>query len=571
MENNAGFEGMDTEHLGQLSRPGWLILFAVVTIAALGGAALAGGGLYLGLYEGDAVHLADIVLRMADGQWPHLDFMSPLGVLAGAPIALFVGAGWGLGHAVLLAQILVAAILAPAAVHAALTRLGGPARFLFVGYVLLLCLALVHGEEIASVAVSMHYNRWAWAVSYIVLLIVLVKPAGHASPRIDGVLVGLGCAALALIKMTYFAAFAPVVLVALVMRRWWVTAAFAVVSGLAVAAVLTALAGVGFWLAYLSDLATVAASSVRDQPGAALSEILSGPPFLAVNMALLGAIVLLRHVGRMTEGILLLLLYFPFAYVTYQNFGNDPQWVVLVAVTLFALWPAVADERIFGLLPPHLAILLVGILAGAGYGSVHNMLASPLYQFGQANASKVPVLGDRSPHTDFLAGETRMFRPRSLTNLDGPGWRLPPEESAGPEDKENESGTLVTVNGEALAYCELNRGISAWLMSAARDLEENGYAGKGVISADIFGAFWLFGDLRPVHRGAPWYYGKLPGIADADYVLIPTCPVSDRARRVFLQEIAKSDWALTEVRRTPLYILMEISASVSDGKARDAR
>ncbi|MCB2159989.1 MAG: hypothetical protein KDD95_17150, partial [Rhodobacteraceae bacterium] len=61
-----------------------LSAFALIVIAVLGGVALAKGGFYLGMHEGDAIHLAEIVLRMADGQWPHLDFMTPLGVLSAA-------------------------------------------------------------------------------------------------------------------------------------------------------------------------------------------------------------------------------------------------------------------------------------------------------------------------------------------------------------------------------------------------------------------------------------------------------------------------------------------------------
>ena len=51
------------------------------------------GGLYLTNFEGDALHLADIVLRMAMGQGAHADFMTPLGSLAFWPFVPFQRSG----------------------------------------------------------------------------------------------------------------------------------------------------------------------------------------------------------------------------------------------------------------------------------------------------------------------------------------------------------------------------------------------------------------------------------------------------------------------------------------------
>ena len=86
---------------------------------------LAKGGFYIGKHEGDTLHLLQIVLREARGQWPHLDFQTPIGVLATAPVALFVRLGAGVGHAILYAQILLAAIALPAIWWVASSRFAG--------------------------------------------------------------------------------------------------------------------------------------------------------------------------------------------------------------------------------------------------------------------------------------------------------------------------------------------------------------------------------------------------------------------------------------------------------------
>ena len=137
-----------------MSRPNPAVLFGffVAVIVAMCGAALLKGGLYLGKHEGDTFHLLQIVFRMADGQVPHLDFMTPIGVIAFAPIALFVKLGYGAGISIILSQLLVAIALLPAVWWVAYSRLQGLLPYLFGLFVLVLVTALVHGEAQRSVA-----------------------------------------------------------------------------------------------------------------------------------------------------------------------------------------------------------------------------------------------------------------------------------------------------------------------------------------------------------------------------------------------------------------------------------
>jgi len=200
------------------------------------------------------------------GQWPHLDFMTPIGVLAIWPIAMFVKAGLGFGHAIFAAQVAVALVLLAPAWRAAGSRFSGKWALLYGGYVMVLCLALVHGQEERSVSISMHYNRWAWALAYIAIPLAVLKPIGRPRPWLDGALIGLAMAATVLIKVTYFVAFVPAILIALLARRQGRMTLAALLAGLLVAAGVTLALGLGFWQAYMNDLLEVSRSSIRAGP-----------------------------------------------------------------------------------------------------------------------------------------------------------------------------------------------------------------------------------------------------------------------------------------------------------------
>lgn len=528
--------------------------FLLAIVAAMGGAALLKGGFYVGKHEGDTLQLADIVLRMADGQWPHLDFMTPIGVLAMAPIALFVKAGAGLGHAIFYAQILVALALLPAAVHVARSRLPGAAGWLLAGFVMVLCLALVHGETERSVSISMHYNRWAWAVVYLAVPIALLEPRGRARPVADGVVLGLGLAALALTKVTFLVALAPGLLVALVARRQWRTIAVGAVAGLAVAAVVTAMAGVAFWQAYLSDLRVVAASKIRPQPGEELLSVATAPAWLAGSMALVAAVILLRQAGRMTEGLALMILAPGFLYIVYQNFGNDPQWLVLLAVLAFALRPGEGVRNGLGI-DLRAGLTTVGIVAlTLGAGSAINLAYSPFRHLGAPTKNTRPLIPALARHHDILAQRGRTYAVNDIVPGDGDGSGF--EAFRGDAERKD----IATLNGEKLPDCEQQTGMSALFTAMSRDLESAGYGGKRVLATDLFTLFWMFGDFRPVEGAAPWYYGGTPGVDNADLIVVPLCPIAKNVRAEMLKALAASGRTLTVVRRTPVYVAIETSS-----------
>ena len=279
------------------AKPGILGIFLLAVIAVLGGVALAKGGFHIGKHEGDTLHMLQIVFRMADGEWPHLEFMTPIGMLAFLPVALLVKFGMGIGMAFMTAQVLVALMLFLPVLWVSYSRFNSVFAYLFGFTVMALVLALVHGEANRLVSASMHYNRWAWGVAYVVIALAAL-PAKHARNDIlDGGIIGFGFAFLLLVKVTYFLAFFPAVVLSLVLHKAWRVFGIAFVAGLFAVVLLTVFGGVGFWVSYLGDLRAVSGSEVRPQPGEPLMTVIGAPAYLGGSLALIAGIVFLRQGG----------------------------------------------------------------------------------------------------------------------------------------------------------------------------------------------------------------------------------------------------------------------------------
>ncbi len=535
------------------ARSSFVAAIMVLAVLVFGGVPLLKGAFYLGKHEGDAMHLADLVLRMADGQWPHLDFMTPIGILAIAPIAIFVKAGFGLGHAIFYAQILVALVMFLPALYVAKTRLTGIWLYVYGAFVMLLCLALVHGEAQNSISISMHYNRWAWAVAYVIIPIALLDPIGPRRPWLDGGLIGLGIAVLVLLKVTYFVALAPGILVALLARKNGRAILAALIAGLAVAATVTALAGFPFWIAYLKDLLTVATSEARKAPGESLTSVIAAPLYMGGSLALVASVIFLRQAGRMVEGLALLVLMPGFFFIAYQNFGNDPQWLYLLALLVFVLRPEMPVTNGLGW-DLRTTMNYVGALALAfGAPSALNLAFSPFRHLASDTENTAPLLPALPVHDDLRTIAKRLYTANITLPYDGPGE---PYSAYREIAKRTEPDEL---NGVPLPDCQLEGAMPAWFELVTADLEKAGYGGSRLIGTDLYSAYWMFGDFKSVRGAAPWYYGGVPGVENADYIVVPLCPMQLDLRREMLKALSDDGWVLHEMRRTDLYILVEAS------------
>ena len=536
--------------------PALLFGFLAAVLVFMGGLALMKGALLIGKHEADTLHLLQVVFRMDAGQWPHLDFMTPIGALAFVPVAFFMGQGAGIGHAILYAQIGLGVVLLPAVWWVGVSRMRGFVPYLFGAATLVLATALAFGLTEPTISISMYYNRWSWAISFVAIGLAILPVLGRQYPLLDGGIIGICMAALVLLKMTYFVAFAPAVVVAMLLRKTYKALGTALLLGAVVLAVVTLFTGFGFWQAYLGDLLLVARSDLRSQPGYDLLTTIVGPAYLIGTLAAACGVLLLRQTDDRAGGAALLILVPGFVYVTFQNFGNDQQWLVMLAVLLFAMLPD-ADATGRRGLNLRAGLTAVGVVALAlAAPSMFNLAGSPYRHLMLNSGWYEPLLPQNAAHNDIKVITVRTNRVEGRVAIENPDLDYLAE-GAARED-------LAVLLGEPLARCQLELGLPGWTNAIAQDLQQAGLTkGRYLFVADVFSSYWMFNDLEPLPNGAPWYYGGLSGFAAADYLLVPLCPSELGSRKLVLEEIAaRGDVSLTEIRRTDLYILLEIKSSL---------
>lgn len=456
-------------------------------------------GLDFAKHETDMLHLVDIVLRLEGGARIHEEVMTPLGLWGFMPFVLLGQAGLGLGAALKWGQVAVAAVLLGPVIWVGVSRMRSvPLALGFGAVVLLLASGMVYGGADPKISLSMHYNRWAWAIVFLPLALVLL-PAQRRGDWLDGAVIGAAMAALVLIKATYFVAFAPAVILGLLLRRELKVLALALLIGIGILGVQTLFSGLGFWQGYVSDLMTVAASEVRPQPGKGWSQVALSPAHAAGTLLAVGSVIWLRAVLKDEPAGLTLAVLLPGAiYVSYQNFGNDPLWLLLWGLALMALGFVHVARKARLLVWGALALALVATPA-------LNIAISPLRHVLQPQAAFAPLL---SEHPDLRGVDAR------FGNVAGQ-WPL----------------------GEADGHCKLASGAVGYMREMAARLEAEGHTGKGVYAAGLFNTFWLFGDFEPLKGGAPWYYGGLPGIGEAELLVLPECSFGARYPELAMREI----------------------------------
>ncbi len=530
--------------------PGKLALLLVGLVLAGLLPVLLKGGLFITSYEGDALHLADIVLRMAAGERAHRDFMTPLGALAFWPFVPGLRMGADLGLAFVIGQVLFALAAAIPIGWATRTRLPARLGYGFAGISALLLTSLSHGAAGSIVAVSMHYNRWAWVVSFAAVVVAVLPPLGRARPWIDGAVVAGCVAVLAFLKATYVVAFAPALVLILLVRRDWALLLAAAVAGAVLAAVLVALLGPAAILAYLGDLRAVAHGAVRRAPGYELHALVISPAyFVGVATALAGAMVL-RRGGAAAEGLSILILIPAFLYVTWQNYGNDPVWLILLWVLLFALRPARAE----GIPPGKDPSVGVGLAGFAAF-----ILSVPLMQNHAVSGPRLILLDgaryilmvpERAGLGDIYMPQAPAELVRAEETLTDPGQ---PYAALG---ERVPAYAPVEFQGETLPGCKITVGIRASLATIAEDLssEERGR----VFVADMISSHWLYAGGTPFQGAAPWNYGTLTGLDAAEYVLVPLCPIGMMARNAIVKLLEEDGPALALARETPFYRLYRV-------------
>ena len=519
--------------------PGKLAAFFAILLAASALPVWLKGGLYLTNFEGDAFHLADIVLRMAAGERPHLDFLTPIGALAFWPVVLFQRAGLDLGHAFAAGQALFAALAAIPLWRAAASRLSRLTAYVFGGVVILLLTSLSHGYDTANLAVSMHYNRWAWALVFAATLLVLLPDRGRPRPTLDGALTGAILVTVALLKVTYVVTFAPALLLIALLRGETRMIAAGLGTALALAGLLLIAPGFAHLAGYVQDVQAVAAAPLRKAPGLELADLAVSPAYLAPTLVLIGAALFLRRARYRAEGLALLILLPAFLVTTWQNFGNDPLWLVLLAAILAALYDADRAN-----LRPVAVLAAVALALSVPMLVVHGGSGLRLLTLDTARYTALVPGRDGLADLHMATRPAHLARARTVLNDEPPYDRL---DLTRPDP--------ATVAGEPLADCQLLTGFKGSLELIAADLMAEDWP---VFPADILSSHWLYGGT-PLPGASPWNYGTLHGAENAGHILVPLCPISARARARILSELEDAGVPLTLTRRTPTYLLFEVT------------
>lgn len=539
-----------------MSRPNPYVLSCVLLlfVAVFGGYSIVQGGLYLDTHEADTYHLMDILFRMESGLLPHQDFVTPIGILAFLPIVLFMQAGLGVGIAILWAQLAVALVMWPAVVYSAVSRLPKVSAYVFGVLALGLVLALTYGGSQSGASISMHYNRWAWSAAFVMSVLALLPPRGRAFPVLDGLLIGSLASILLLVKITFFVALVPTVAVLLLWRRSWTVIASALAAGLLIAIVVTLAFGVGHWTGYISDLLNVASSDVRPFVGVPFDRIVAGPPYVGGVLVAVLSVFLLRQTGHRRVGLMLLFLVVGFLYITYQNFGNDPKWLLLLPILLMSLRPTPGDFRVMGADAADLFVWLSIAATAFIFPSAVNLALSPMNHAAIQSAKFIPMLPGRPDDQDIFIRADRANSITAQVELDStsPLWSKYSEVAG--------RAPQLELAGVEFPKCELMAGARAYMVEIAADLEKEGIpAGSQFFTTDVLTAFWLFGPYAPLQGGAPWYYGDVSGIENADYVLVPKCSFLAQIQRIMVDDLKSLDFEYLPVVNNELYALFAIN------------
>ncbi|MEM8740513.1 MAG: hypothetical protein AAGE13_03365 [Pseudomonadota bacterium] len=523
------------------STPLFLALLALAVWVGIAVLLLAPGHLAISGIEGDVLHALDGAARIAEGARQHVDFATPLGLIAFGLPAELLAAGFGPGRALILSNIIVAALILPALIWLRITRLSPLLAALLALWALFETTVLVHDDVTATVTMALYYNRWCWAV-FILMAVVLLIPVrdGQRAALGDGLILGLGAAFLVLVKLTFMVALILPLLVWILSGKRWRVLAGALASGTLALAAATLWSGdLLVWPAYLADLLQVATSDTRPQPGMTLPEVMAAPQFIMGSFALVASIMVLRMAGLKAQGLMLLTLMPGMIYVTYQNWANAPVWLVVLTLLLLDARPRLPETRRAAGMPARTALgalTIVAVTQVAPY--VANVVASPFRHLAvdtEEYSDQMPVPGwddllFLAQRNAIAIGQVPMAPPPPDLSLQAK-WDL----------------TAVSFQGREFAACAFTSGLSTQMQGRAESLSAlPDLAQANVMTVDLLNVTWMFAGGRPLPGGSPWYYGGTKGFETADWFVVPTCPQSTLVRALILEELGRAEWQLVE-------------------------
>lgn len=281
----------------------------------------------------DLMVFLDGIHRLEAGQRPSLEFETPLGVLAYVMPYLGYKIVGGFGGALETAGVLMLGpFLAASTIMLAPRTQPTLAAVFLVALTAIVAVPVTPGGWGTEVSTAMHYNRWGWGALAIILLAgIPPRPGAYSYPALETGLIATLLIALFFLKMTYAAAAAGLLLLALALPdlRWRVGMALVLAAA---ALVLIALAG-PYMLEYFSDLLDALAASgpvrrtlgpefIRNLPALALVALGFGRAYVlgradarAIGFALAVAAAGSAILNQNNERSFIFLLLVPFLYL----------------------------------------------------------------------------------------------------------------------------------------------------------------------------------------------------------------------------------------------------------------
>lgn len=525
----------------------WYALFLLCGLSLLALARSNDGAVLILSFDGDAIHMAQIVLRMADGQIPHQDFVTPLGIMAFLPIVWLVQLGAGIGMAFAYAPVLIGVFLAPMVYWVGLSRLSPSGALAFGALVLVSLMSFVHGGTEATVAASMYYNTWCWAVAAVVVVLSAL-PSNRPEQGIrlaEPLILGACMAFLVLTKATFAVFLAPAIVCGLVVsgQTQLLVKGAAICLGLLIIVTLP-YGFITYWQGYVQDLLFVSQSVARAKPGDELAVMVLRPDQIVGVLGLIAGFVLLRQARMMAQSLVFLLLGIGWILVSHQNWQNDPHWLVVAGLVLFGMGQDVVLYNRFGW-PLQTALRSVAVvLLAAGAPLWMAQVQSVLVHNGLKHAAFSPAFSD--PRHDDLRFRAVSGGPYSVT-VAHPVLIADATEPA-------------VFEGITLPTCQKANGLVAELVQTGAALDALPQThGAQVFYADWVNALWLFSKTEPLQGGAPWYYGGTTGFENAQFLVVPKCPMGQVVRGLILKAVTAEDGLTATLdAETPLFYLFRL-------------
>jgi hypothetical protein len=243
----------------------WHVPVAALLLSLCFGALLAlSPAVYVNHHVWDLFVPIDGAWRMSNGQWPHTDFATPIGIvyylLLGAATSL---AGSG-AKVIIWSQLLFLPITFLLAFTTSRNRLPGFLRLLFLLFIGLLTISPRSLDYPGTLNFTANYNRFSWALTCIILVSAYIEPIKRSRQQAltETLALGLTLLLLFFLKISFFLVACCLLFVAMVGSKVNQRVAFGSLSVGCAAIGACFVAGDTPWL-YYADLQDVAATAAR--------------------------------------------------------------------------------------------------------------------------------------------------------------------------------------------------------------------------------------------------------------------------------------------------------------------